>query len=113
MTGYLFDENIPSKIRFEPSYPVTHVSTLGKSLSDGEIWRYAEQNDLAIVTKDSDFSDRIIVSSPPPRVIHLRFANMRRKEFHAYLSRVWPRVESLIATHKLVNVYFDKLEYIN
>ena len=88
MTGYLFDENLPSKIQFEPSYPITHVSSLGKSPSDRVIWHYAEQNDLVIVTKDSDFSDRIIISSPPPRVIHLRFGNMRRKDFHAYLSKV-------------------------
>jgi len=112
MTGYLFDENLPLKIQFEPSHPITHVSVLGKSPSDGEIWRYAEQNDLVIVTKDSDFSDRIIISSPPPRVIHLRFGNMSRKDFHTYLSKVWPRVEKLMETHKLVNIYIDKLEGI-
>lgn len=48
MTGYLFDENLPAKIQFEPSYPIAHVSALSKNPSDGEIWRYAEQNDLVI-----------------------------------------------------------------
>lgn len=113
MKGYLFDENLPSKIRFTPIYPITHISAIGNSPGDGEIWRYAEQNDLAIVTKDADFSERIIISSPPPRVIHLRFGNMRRKDFHAYLSKIWVRVEKMIETHKLVNVYIDKLECIN
>jgi len=30
---------------------------------------------------DVDFSDRIASSQPPPRVIHLRFGNMRRNDF--------------------------------
>ncbi len=112
MKGFLFDENLPEKIRFEPSFPISHVSMLGKSLTDTQIWRYAKKNDLVIVSKDSDFSDRIIISSPPPRVIHLRFGNMRRIDFHTYLAKVWGRAESLVQTHKLVNIYIDKIECI-
>jgi predicted nuclease of predicted toxin-antitoxin system len=67
---------------------------------------------LVIVSKDADFSDRIILQSPPPWVVHLRFGNLRRKEFHARLARVWPQVEGLLKTHKLVNVYADRLEGI-
>jgi hypothetical protein len=37
---------------------------------------------------------------------------MRRRDFHAYLAQVWPRVEYLVATHKLVNVYRDRIEAI-
>jgi predicted nuclease of predicted toxin-antitoxin system len=67
---------------------------------------------LIIVSKDADFSDRIIVQTPPPWVIHLRFGNLRKKDFHALLSRVWPQVEKLLNSHKLVNVYLDRLEGI-
>lgn len=110
MRGFLFDENLPVNIQFSPSLPVAHVRNLGESLSDTEIWAYAKVNDLVIVTKDADFSDRIITASPPPRVIHLRFGNMRKQDFHAFLSRVWPQIEALIETHKLVNVYLHSLE---
>jgi predicted nuclease of predicted toxin-antitoxin system len=41
MNGFLLDENLPSKIQFVPSLPIIHVSVLGKSLSDTEIWQYA------------------------------------------------------------------------
>jgi predicted nuclease of predicted toxin-antitoxin system len=54
---------------------------------------------LVIVTKDADFSDRIIVSNPPPRVVHLRFGNMRKNDFHAFLQNIWPQIEQLIQTH--------------
>jgi predicted nuclease of predicted toxin-antitoxin system len=45
-------------------------------------------------------------------VVHLRFGNLRRKEFHARIARVWPQVEALFKTHKLVIVYADRLEGI-
>ena len=112
MKGFLFDENLPINIKFLPSLPVEHVTDIGESLSDTEIWEYAKVNDLAIVTKDVDFSDRIIISGPPPRVIHLRFGNMRKKDFHALLAKVWTRIEVLIKTNKLVNVYIDSIESI-
>jgi hypothetical protein len=37
MNGFLLDENLPSKIQFSPSLPITHVSALGKSLSETEL----------------------------------------------------------------------------
>ena len=64
------------------------------------------------MSKNADFSDRIIMQSPPPWVVHLRFGNLKRKEFHARLARVWPQVETLLNTHKLVNVHADRLEGI-
>ncbi len=112
MKGFLFDENLPTNIKFSPSLPVEYVINIGESLSDTEIWEYAKINNLVIVTKDADFSNRIIISNPPPKVIHLRFGNMRKKDFHAFLSRVWFRIEVLIKTHKLVNVYIDSIESI-
>ena len=52
------------------------------------------------------------MQTPPPWVVHLRFGNLRRNEFHALLARVWPQIERLLKSHKLVNVYSDRLEGI-
>ena len=112
MRGFIFDENLPINVQFAPSAPVTHVTELGNSLSDTTIWEYAKTHDLVIVTKDADFSDRIIITSPPPRVVHLRFGNMRRKDFHSFLESVWPQIENLLSDHKLVNIYLDKIEAV-
>jgi hypothetical protein len=30
------------------------------------------------------------VSMPPPWIVHLRFGNIRREEFHRFLASVWP-----------------------
>ncbi len=80
--------------------------------TDSQIWLYARRHDLVIVNKDADFSDRIITQAPPPRVVHLRFGNLRASEFHTLLARVWPRIQLLLETHKLVNVYIDRIEGI-
>ena len=112
MKGFLFDEHLPAKIQFTPSSPVIHVSVLGASPSDTQIWQYAKDNHLAIVTKDTDFSDRLMVDSSPPKVVHLRFGNLRKRVYHAFLASVWPTIETLLIDHKLINVYLDRIEAI-
>ena len=41
MNSFLFDENLPANLRFTPVFPVIHVSVLGDSPSDTQIWQYA------------------------------------------------------------------------
>lgn len=112
MNGFLFDEHLPANIQLTPSFPVVHVSVLGTSPTDTQIWQYAKQNDLVIVTKDADFSDRLMVDSSSPKVVHLRFGNMRKRAFHAFLASVWPKIEALIGNYKLIDVYRDRIEAI-
>lgn len=112
MKGFLFDENLPVRLRFSPKLPIIHVTKVGRNPSDSQIWEFARKHDLVIVTKDADFSERIITQSPPPWVVHLRFGNFRRNEFHALLARLWPQIETLLKSHKLVNVYAGRLEGI-
>jgi predicted nuclease of predicted toxin-antitoxin system len=112
MKGFLFDENLPTRLQFSPKLPVVPASKVGRQPTDSQIWEFARKHDLVIVSKDADFSDRIITNSPPPRVVHLKFGNLGRNEFHALLARVWPQIETLLKSHKLVNVYSDRLEGI-
>lgn len=113
MKGFLFDQNLPARLIFKPALPIIHTATLGARPTDSEVWEHAKRERLVIVSKDTDFSDRIIVNTPPPWVVHLRFGNMRRQEYHAHLARVWPQVGFLLKTHKLVNVYADRVEGIS
>ncbi|HEY5299015.1 MAG TPA: DUF5615 family PIN-like protein [Verrucomicrobiae bacterium] len=66
MKGFLFDENLPARLRFSPKLPIILVPKIGKQPSDSAIWEFARKNKLVIVSKDADFSDRIITQSPPP-----------------------------------------------
>jgi predicted nuclease of predicted toxin-antitoxin system len=110
MKGFLFDQNLPARLEFTPASPVTAAASLGVSPTDTALWEHARKHELAIVSKDADFSSRIILASPPPWGVHLRFGNLRRKEHHALLARLRPQVEELLQTHKLVNVYHDRVE---
>ena len=112
MKGFLFDENLPGRLTFTPKRPVIPSAKVGHQSTDSQIWAYARQHSLVIVSKDADFSERIIMQSPPPWVVHLRAGNLRRKQFHAWLARMWPQIETLLKSHKLVNVYADRLEGI-
>ena len=112
MKGYLLDENLPRVATLRTSFPVVHALDLGQRLTDSEIWVHARTHDLVIVSKDADFSQRMVLAEPPPRVIHLRVGNVRRRDFVEWLERVWPRVEASVATHKLVNVHRGGIEAI-
>lgn len=113
MKGWLFDQNLPARLSFTPGLPVIAADTIAPSATDSLLWKYAREHELAIVTKDADFSARIIVASPPPWIVHLRFGNLRLREFHAVLARVWPQIEATVKTHKLVNVFIDRVEGVS
>lgn len=66
MKGFLFDENPPARLCFSPKLPIVAVSRVGKNPGDLQIWEFARRRELIIVSKDADFSDRIITQSPPP-----------------------------------------------
>jgi predicted nuclease of predicted toxin-antitoxin system len=78
MRGFLFDENLPRVPSLQTRLPVTHALDLGARPTDSQIWKHAQQTDLAIVTKDADFSQHIVLGAPPPRVIHLRVGKAER-----------------------------------
>lgn len=76
------------------------------------MWTYAKERGLTIVSKDTDFSDRVLVSEPPPRVIHVKLGNMRLRELHRALVEVWPEVCELSRRCRLVRIFEDRLEAI-
>ncbi len=109
----LIDENLPEDIACWKAEGFINAKTLGAKVSDREIWNFARENSLTIVSKDTDFSNRMLVSSPPPRVIHMRLGNMRFHALDLFISKHWAEILQASETHKLVNVYLDSIESIN
>jgi len=110
MKKFLVDANLPIKVSSWESEIFEFVSLINQEFSDGEIWNYAKQRNLTIVTKDADFSHRIMTSSPPPKIIHIKIGNLRLREFKALIEKLWPLAEEISSTHKLVNVFPDRIE---
>lgn len=109
MTKFLVDVNLPRKFKFWAGENFLHVFDLNDEWPDSRIWEYARFHKLTIITKDADFSNRIISTQPPPKVIHFRTGNMKLDEFHNFISHNWIDILELHRKNKLVNVYKDKL----
>lgn len=112
MARFLIDATLPYRFALWQGEDYCHVFDIGDDLPDSAIWQYAQQHDLIIVSKDADFSDRIMLSDPPPRVIHLRIGNMRMRDLFAFLHRVWPQIIEISASHKLIIVRESLIECI-
>ena len=72
MKGFLVDVNLSYRVDVWESTRFQFVVDINKTWSDSEIWSYAKSRDLTIITKDADFADRIMISKPPPKVIHFK-----------------------------------------
>ena len=82
MSKYLIDANLPFYFSLWNNSDYIHMKDIDDSWSDDKIWDYAIENNLIIITKDSDFSNKVLLKGAPPKVIHLRFGNVKIKDFH-------------------------------
>jgi len=112
MKGLLIDENLPASLQLPTKLPAIHVTDISKSPSDTSVWQRAQMESLIVITKDADFSHRILSSDPPPWIVHVRLGNLRLRPFVQHLNSVWPTVESLLPKHKLITVLPDRVEAI-
>lgn len=77
----LFDQNISFRVLkkldkfFSGSGQVKDLRL--QNFSDKQIWNYAKENNLSIVTFDSDFFDLANLFGHPPKIIWLRMENRK------------------------------------
>ena len=112
MAVFLVDANLPYYFSLWNNENYIHQNDIDDAWSDDQIWHYAKENNLTIITKDSDFSNKIMLHTPPPKVIHIRFGNMKMKEFFETTTKLWDDVLLLSHDHKLVNIFKDRIEAI-
>jgi len=110
MSKYLIDVNLPYYFSLWKGGDFIHQRDIDDEWSDEQIWNYARENNLTIISKDSDFSNRILLKQPPPKVIHIRFGNLKMKLFFKTLAKCWKDVVKLEEKCKLINVFADRIE---
>lgn len=84
MAPILLDENLPASLTrlLEGS---RHVSNVGLSgCRNAEIWAYAQENQLIIATKDTDYLD-FVTLTPNGQVILLKVGNLRLSELNNFV----------------------------
>ena len=112
MTKYIVDANLPYYFSLWNTPLYTHVIDINPEMKDSEIWQYAKENNLTIITKDADFSDLVLLNNPPPRVIHVKLGNMNMKTFHETIDNIWHDILRMSEEYKLIRVYKDGIEGI-
>ena len=80
----LVDAQLPSKlceILIDLGIDAIHVDELpkGDETSDFEITKYANQNNLVVTTKDSDFYHSHMVLNTPKRLFLISTGNMKNR----------------------------------
>lgn len=110
---YLIDVNLPYYFKLWNSDEFIHQNDIDPKATDNFIWEYAKTNNLTIVTKDSDFSSRMLISDPPPKVIHIKFGNLKMAKFFDSIHKNWNDIIIMSSKNKIVNVYKDNIEGIN
>jgi predicted nuclease of predicted toxin-antitoxin system len=85
----LFDHNLSPRLinRLADLYPdAQHVFLLNLDQADDlQIWKYAAQNNLTVVTRDSDYNDLSLLRGFPPKVIWIRRGNCSTREVEKIL----------------------------
>lgn len=112
MARFLIDVNMPPRLALWSTDEFVFMHALGPTWSDREIWDHALAHGLAIVTKDTDFSDRVLLEGAGPRVVHFRIGNLRMRQFHALATNVWGDVCHALETNRIVQVFPDRIESI-
>ena len=95
----LFDHNLSPRLTalLSDVYPgCTHVQFVGlERATDGAVWVYAREQDFTIVTRDSDFHERSLISGSPPKIVWIRRGNCSTTMIHDILRRHATEIEML------------------
>lgn len=85
----LFDHNLSPRLvnRLEDIYPNSqHIFNLKlDTAEDSVVQQYASEHEFIIVTKDSDFSELILLKGFPPKVIWIRIGNCTTNDIESLI----------------------------
>jgi len=93
---FLVDAQLPpalAKALREAGHNAEHVEDAGlRHAKDPIIWKYALAQGRAIITKDEDFPNRLLVSASSPQIVWLRVPNCSKRELLRWLLPEIPQI---------------------
>lgn len=111
--SFLVDVNLPKYFSFFNDNRYFFVSDINLQMTDTEIWDYAFKNGLVILTKDTDFYNRFLVSSTAPKIIYFQLGNCSLKQLHQYFNDNWDKIQTEIGTSRLIIAKENHIECIS
>ena len=100
----LFDQNLSyrSVDLLSDVFPQsTHVRLEGlATATDSEVWEFAQNHEYVIVSKDSDFHQRSLAVSSPPKVIWIQRGNCTTDEIARILRTHSKDIQRFVAARE-------------
>jgi len=99
----LFDNNLAPRLVTDLAdlYASSlHVSSLGLSIPDDEVWHYARIHERVIVSKDSGFHQRSLLYGHPPKVVWIRRGNCSTRTIAALLRDHFEEIVRFVADER-------------
>jgi predicted nuclease of predicted toxin-antitoxin system len=95
----LFDQNLSPRLmqKLDDLFPdSTHVALQGLDRAEDRIvWNFARQQDLVLVSKDSDFSELNLLLGFPPKVIWICRGNCSTSDIEQILRQNYDLIQTL------------------
>jgi predicted nuclease of predicted toxin-antitoxin system len=113
MSRFLIDVNLPRRFHLWATAEFSFVKDFDTSWSDDTIWDHALANGLVIVTVDADFYDRALIATNCPKIVHFKLYNLRLRDWHPLVTRMWPKIVTQIETSRMVIVYRDRIDTLD
>jgi predicted nuclease of predicted toxin-antitoxin system len=80
-----------------PGVTAHHTSDLGLlGARDSAIWDAARAAGAVIITKDTDFVERVERLGPPPQIVWVTIGNVSNHSLQALVRSAWPRAVILL-----------------
>lgn len=93
---FLIDTQLPKVLALrlqEVGHQAVHVLEISLAqCPDNDLWRYAEDHNTVIVTKDEDFAEWVLAGRAGPPVVWLRIGNCTNAELMSWLLPQWSSV---------------------
>jgi predicted nuclease of predicted toxin-antitoxin system len=107
---FLVDANLPRNLKWFNAPDFTFAADWGDGFPDREIWEYALNNDLIIITRDSDYFYWLMQAEKSPKVIYFKLQQQGRKQLEEYFELNWKQICELIGTCRMIVATTDSLD---
>lgn len=109
MSSFIVDAQLPpalARLLRDEGHEAIHVTDIMlQDTDDSEIWTYAMENEVIVVTKDEDFPRRQRQSKVAPVIVWVRIGNTSRKALLAWFKPLLPMIEENLAQgHRLIEI---------
>ncbi len=108
---FLVDVNLPKYFRFFNHPNFAFVADMDLRMEDKDIWQYATDKNLVILTKDNDFYDKFLLTEKSPKIVHFQIGNATLKELGNYFEANWFTIIARLVEHDFIIAHKDEVVF--